>query len=208
MTKCGIYGVNNPQIRSVQPAANGAQIKQPPLSTPTPWNIGVMPTRYRPKQVADSVGISVTTLYNYGRELAEFLSGGANPPKGQTRTYTPQDMKVIAFASQMLREENATYHEVRQALAGVDLKDFTWSVPEEEPPTEPAAEAETQLVPASLVAAYRTMLEEVKQREQDSQQKIEELQQEINMLQREIGTIQGQLLETRRPWWKRLLGIE
>lgn len=167
-----------------------------------------MTTTYRPKQAADLANVSTTTLYNYGRELAEYLSNGANPPKGTARSYTPQDVKTLAFAAEMLRVGTATYEDVRAALASGELEDWEYSPVGEGEATTTAAEGEAsaQLVPASMVAAYRAMLEDSQRREETAQEKLDAAELEIRMLQRELGTAQGQVLELRkisRPWWQR-----
>ena len=70
---------------------------------------------FTPKQVADSLNLSSTTIRNYSRLWADYLSPSANPQAGQGRLYTEDDLAVMATIA-ALRDNQATADQVREAL--------------------------------------------------------------------------------------------
>ena len=85
---------------------------------------------YTPKQVGDSLNLSSTTIRNYSRQWSDYLSPAANPPTGQPRIYSEDDLAVIATVA-ALREGQATTGQIRAALdAGQRLEPMR---PVEEP---------------------------------------------------------------------------
>ena len=70
---------------------------------------------FTPKQVADSLNLSSTTIRNYSRLWSEYLSPSANPQAGQGRLYTEDDLAVMATIA-ALRDRQATADQVREAL--------------------------------------------------------------------------------------------
>ena len=70
---------------------------------------------FTPKQVADSLNLSSTTIRNYSRLWADYLSPSANPQAGQGRLYTEDDLAVMATIA-ALRDRQATADQVREAL--------------------------------------------------------------------------------------------
>lgn len=70
---------------------------------------------FTPKQVADRLGLSGTTIRNYSRLWSEYLSPAANPQAGQPRQYSEDDLAVIATIA-TLRDNQATTDQIRAAL--------------------------------------------------------------------------------------------
>ena len=70
---------------------------------------------FTPKQVADSLNLSSTTIRNYSRLWADYLSPSANPQAGQGRLYTEDDLAVMATIA-ALRENQATADQIRETL--------------------------------------------------------------------------------------------
>ena len=70
---------------------------------------------FTPKQVADSLNLSSTTIRNYSRLWSEYLSPSANPQAGQGRLYTEDDLAVMATIA-ALRDNQVTADQIREAL--------------------------------------------------------------------------------------------
>ena len=70
---------------------------------------------YTPKQVADQLGLSGTTIRNYSRLWSDYLSPAANPQAGQPRQYSEDDLAVVATIA-ALRDNSATTEQIRAAL--------------------------------------------------------------------------------------------
>ena len=72
-------------------------------------------TMFTPKQVADNLNLSSTTIRNYSRLWSDYLSPAANPQAGQPRLYSEDDLAVIATIA-ALRDNQATTDQIRAAL--------------------------------------------------------------------------------------------
>lgn len=70
---------------------------------------------FTPKQLADRLGLSGTTIRNYSRLWSDYLSPAANPEAGQARLYTEDDIAVIMTIA-ALRDNQATTDQIRAAL--------------------------------------------------------------------------------------------
>ena len=88
-----------------------------------------MPAVYSTAQAAKLTGASEGTIRNYARQYAGFLSAGANPPAGQPRAMTGQDLALLAF----VRERTAAgvgHDAIMAQLTAGELAGFAWSPPE------------------------------------------------------------------------------
>ena len=85
--------------------------------------------------------VTSTTLRNWSAEFADHLPPSANPPKSETRSYSEEDVAVLALVA-VMREENQPYAAIHAALA--DGGRLEWS-PEEEKPQPEEEEEEQQL---------------------------------------------------------------
>lgn len=70
---------------------------------------------FTPKQVADSLGLSSTTIRIYSAKWSDYLSPAANPEAGQPRLYSDDDLAVLATIA-ALRDNQATADQIRDAL--------------------------------------------------------------------------------------------
>ena len=105
---------------------------------------------FTPKQVADNLNLSSTTIRNYSRQWADYLSPSANPQAGQGRLYTEDDLAVMATIA-ALRDRQATADQVREALdAGQRLEPVR---PVEEERADRAGPADADPGQASAAAA-------------------------------------------------------
>jgi DNA-binding transcriptional MerR regulator len=67
--------------------------------------------------IARLFNVSGQTIRVWCKEFALYLSPGATPPDGETRSFTEDDVAVFALAARMRQEAQATYEQIRQALA-------------------------------------------------------------------------------------------
>ena len=72
--------------------------------------------RLKVGEVAKSFNIDPQTVREWSEQFSEFLSPEANPPKGATRYYSPDDLMALAFVYQS-RRGDATFDEIRDAMA-------------------------------------------------------------------------------------------
>lgn len=108
-------------------------------------------TMFTPKQVADNLNLSSTTIRNYSRLWSDYLSPAANPEAGQPRLYSEDDLAVIATIA-ALRDNQATTDQIRAALdAGQRLEPVR--PPVEEPPADRAGDGPTVEAAAAAAAA-------------------------------------------------------
>lgn len=67
-------------------------------------------------KVARALDTTRSTIRNWAREFADYLSPTANPPAGQERKFTDQDGQVFALVAAM-RQNNAGYETIHAALS-------------------------------------------------------------------------------------------
>ena len=176
---------------------------------------------YTPKQVADRLGLSGTTIRNYSRLWSDYLSPSANPQAGQPRIYSEDDIAVITTIA-ALRENQATTDQIRAALdAGQRLESMR---PVEEPPPadqspdhdQQAADHARAAVNAaeSAIAIYRDRVTAVEARNQDLTDRLIEAEKRAAAAEKELEVMR-QLYEAatstaptdRRPtFWQWLTG--
>jgi len=127
---------------------------------------------FTPKQVADSLDLSSTTIRNYSRLWADYLSLSANPQAGQGRLYSEDDIAVISTIV-ALRENGATTDQIRAALdAGQRLepmRPLQEETPADDGPTVEARAAADQARAAvnaaeTAIAIYRDRVNQLESR--------------------------------------------
>lgn len=154
------------------------------------------------KQVSDHIGVSEATIrLHWGKEFAAYLSDTANPPKGETRHYTEEDIAVLLTVS-LLRNQQKSYEEIHPALAeGVRLERPEG---EEKPPPgapeTPENQPETALITQSFAEALRTYetrlnkledkLEETRERLLESEKRAAAAETRAEMLQQQLDQVQ------------------
>lgn len=105
---------------------------------------------YTPKQVADSLNLSSTTIRIYSAKWADYLSPAANPEAGQPRQYSEEDLAVLTTIA-ALRDNQATAAHIRAALdAGERLEPVR---PVKEPPPADRADNDQQAADQTRAAA-------------------------------------------------------
>lgn len=63
--------------------------------------------------------VQPNTIRQWSKTFADFLTPGANPPKGETRVYSDADGQVIALIADM-RQDHQSYESIHAALAAGD----------------------------------------------------------------------------------------
>ena len=180
---------------------------------------------YRPKQVADQLGISPATLRLWSNKFQSLLSPAAQRSTTETgtsaqRRYSDQDVRFFTRAKQLLGE-GKTYEETLTILTEEGVPD-PQILTETAPPEEPAQETSSALVVESQFQMAMLSLREALSAKDET---IEALQQTVSANERHVGDLRAendrlreQLKERKEdtaelpataeqtPWWKRLLG--
>ena len=117
-----------------------------------------MPATYSPKQIADRLGLSGTTIRNYSRLWSDYLSPAANPQVGQPRQYSEDDLAVIATIA-TLRDNQATTDQIREALDGGQRLEPVRPLEEDRPAADRAGQSADHDQQAADHAANRAAAE-------------------------------------------------
>ena len=173
---------------------------------------------YTPKQVADQLGLSGTTIRNYSRLWSDYLSPAANPQAGQPRQYSEDDLAVVATIA-ALRDNSATTEQIRAALdAGQRLEPMRPL--EEDRADQPAdhdqqAEARAAVNAAeSAIAIYRDRVTAVEARNEELTDRLISAEARAAAAERELAILR-ELYEaatspapasTRPTFWQWLTG--
>lgn len=156
-----------------------------------------MPEYYTPSQVASMISRSPATVRRLTGQYADSLSDSANPPKGQARRYTQEDVAILQLATQAI-DAGISRDMVLAKLDTVTLSD---DMP-------PPIALPTQAQPSTALA----LLEDARRQADDAKEEAAMLRERIEILQRELGKAEGELvaykaLRPRRPrWWICLFG--
>ena len=114
-----------------------------------------MPTISNFKKAYD---VQPNTIRQWSRTFADFLAPGANPPKGETRTYTDDDGRVIALVAAM-RKDNRPYEAIRAALAAGDRGQ--WPIESAQPAQDAPGPQENTFALVTQLTAKAASLEGV-----------------------------------------------
>jgi DNA-binding transcriptional MerR regulator len=166
---------------------------------------------YSPTQAAKAAHISIQSLRNYAKRYRTYLSPHATPQAGETRWFTIQDIRLLAYIAHKTIKQNVTHEQLVTLLdkATGELEQFTdYDSPDVEQPSE-----STELMAPGLLRAYEVLVNDAKQREQAALDREQKLQQRVEQLEHELGKAQGALdsyrVTRRRPrWWTVLFGGE
>ena len=160
-----------------------------------------MPDHYTPSQVASMIGRSTATVRRLTTQYARQLSDSANPPKGEARRYTPEDVAILQLATQAI-DAGISRDAVLARLDTVTLSDAL--LDDMPTPITPVAPSQA---PAALA-----LLEDARRQADDAREEAAALRERVEMLQRQLGQTEGELaaykaLRPRRPrWWIWLFG--
>jgi len=147
------------------------------------------------------------TVRRWTKDYSEFLSPGANPPKGEIRSYTNEDGQVIALIATM-RKSNKPYEAIRAALAS--------GIREQWPPPSPQTNQDDPEQPPNALA----LINQLTIKASSLEGKLSEISQERDRLILERDTAQddrlaaeiraaaaeAQIESKHVGWWDRFLG--
>ena len=120
------------------------------------------------RQVARHIGASDSTVRNWSREFADYLSELANPAPGQPRQFTAADVATLATVA-VMRQQLVGVEDIRAALdRGERLEPVRPPEPEDaggEEPARPSAPVENALtLYVTRVTALEASLQELNDR--------------------------------------------
>lgn len=178
---------------------------------------------YSPTDVAKITGVSKPAIRSYTLTYNAYFSGSATPGPGQSRQYTPDDIKLVSF---IISRSNAgyTHNDTLKALETGELENyaFTLSEPIQDATDGPSDDTGTSTALVPLETFYQALaqaqtaqaqLQDYKQREAAAVESERAAQTRINELERELGSVAGELraikAQRRRPaWWVAIFGGE
>lgn len=187
---------------------------------------------YRPKQVADQLGISPATLRLWSNNFSEVLSPSAQSAtteKGTAaqRRYTDEDVRYFHRAKQLL-DAGKKYEEVLETLKAEGLPDpeviaetIEQAEATETSQTSSALATTSQMQIAlislrealetkdALVAAKDEIIASQQQTISATERHVTDLQEENRRLRQELETRPEVTEPPEKPlsWWKRVLGL-
>ena len=83
---------------------------------------------YTPKQLANLVGISSSSVKVYVKRHAPHFSPSANPAPGTRRYFTEDDAKIMAYIANST-SQGVHHDEIAQRLDAGELETFDWQPP-------------------------------------------------------------------------------
>ena len=172
-----------------------------------------MSAYYTTSQAAAITGASLQTIRGYTKLYQRYFSTEATPESGQSRRFTPDDLRLIRFCLE-LAQQNITREQIGDRLAAGELANFAWQ-PAQQPQDatqEPAPSSSTMLVPYERLQAAQVLLQDAQRREAGSAAQVATLQSEVQRLTLELGKAQGEAATlksaryTAPRWWRAVFG--
>lgn len=179
-----------------------------------------LPQTFPVKQTAKAIGKRPNTLRTWSGEdlFGPYLSEYANPPKGQERRFTEEDIAILKTAV-FFQSQGLELKEIVQRIAqGEIVLELPFS---EEPgsPGEPSSESQAQ-IPASRALAptelldrialflkpYEDQIGRLSEELEESKDKLEEERERRIKAELELERLKAQAEERSRSFWDRLLG--
>ena len=113
---------------------------------------------YTVAQAARSANVSGTTIRNWSRMYADYLSPSANPTAGTPREFTPDDLAVFSTIA-VLRDQLQETEAIRAALDDGQRLEPLHPPPHEQPPADRAGQGEHVEAAAAAAAAASTAID-------------------------------------------------
>lgn len=174
---------------------------------------------YTVTQAARSANVSTTSIRNWSKLYADYLSPSANPPPGIQREFTPADLSVFSTVA-VLRSQLVEPDQIRAALDEGQRLEPISPPPHEQPAADQdqadqAAEARAAVNAAeNAIAIYRDLVTTVEARNQELTDRLISAEARAAAAERELEVLR-QLYEAatspapadRRPtFWQWLTG--
>lgn len=170
-------------------------------------------------------GVNVQTVRNWGARFSSYLSPGANPPRGQVREYTDDDLRVLDQIATM-RRSNLSYSKIEAALSAGErgnIQNLGQPPPQKVQPNGGNTQIETidrlQQFMEKAIAPYQdhisrleTEVKDVRNDHIEAEKRGFKLEVEVEHLQGDRNQLEGQLevLEAKldvlvnRRWYTRM----
>ena len=147
------------------------------------------------KKAAAALGISNTTLRQWGKDYAEYLSEYANPGFNKTRNYTEDDIAALHTVG-VLKSQNASEDDILAALAAGEKLEPV-ELPGEPPPKRKTTiEGDTTALVTSEFAAalqsYETQLTRLQQKNDDLHERLLKMTERATVAETELRILRGQ----------------
>ena len=158
-------------------------------------------TLYRAAQAASLASVSMAELRDFTATYAPFFSETATPPPGETRLFTAEDVRLLAFLADVT-QRGETVDEVVRRLAGGALAEFPWWVPADEGDSAGGASALASVPQLQVIAqVFWQQAEESRRRERELRQRLEAAERRIEELEREVAALRCEAEQKRASGW-------
>ncbi len=158
-------------------------------------------TLYRAAQAASLAGVSMAELRDFTATYAPFFSEQATPPPGETRLFTAEDVRLLAFLADVT-QRGETVDEVVRRLASGALAEFPWWTPADEGNGAGGASALAPVPQLQVIAqAFWQQAEESRRRERELRQRLEAAERRIEDLEQAVAALRGEAEQKRASGW-------
>lgn len=147
--------------------------------------------------ISKELGVPVPTVRRWTIEFAASLSEEAQGVKGGPREFSPEDVKILKRAKELLGLPDATYKEVRLKLQG-DAS-YAGKVQKREVTQGPAS-SEKEAVDRYVLRVFEDAIKPHKDKVEALENEVEELKRKLSMLETEADKELGRVGVKRRSW--------
>ena len=151
--------------------------------------------------------VQPNTIRQWSKTFGDFLAPGANPPKGEIRTYSNEDAQVIALIANM-RQERASYETIRAALAAGDRGQ--WPIESNQAPQDAPGQQDNALALINQLTVKASSLEgelgAIKGERDHLREQLETERDARLTAEIRAASAEAQIESKRIGWFDRLLG--
>jgi DNA-binding transcriptional MerR regulator len=156
---------------------------------------------YRAAQAASLAGVSMAELRDFTAIYAPFFSEQATPPPGETRLFTAEDVRLLAFLADVT-QRGATVEEVVRQLAGGALAEFPWWAPADDSDGADGASALAPVPQLQVIAqAFWMQAEESRRRESELRRRLEAAERRIEELECGLAALSRAMEHKQANGW-------
>ena len=156
---------------------------------------------YQTKDVVKRFGVSPQTVRTYADEFGHYLSPTANPPAGQQRNFTDEDLSVFALVVQ-LKHQGFTYEAIHAALSSGQRGD-----PSQQPDGKSEAAGPTGREQNSIIALrkelvalrqlHETEIQELRTERDRATGQAEAYKEQLQAKELQVETLNEKIIELR-----------
>ncbi|MBZ0300997.1 MAG: MerR family transcriptional regulator [Anaerolineae bacterium] len=156
---------------------------------------------YQTKDIVERFGVSPQTVRTYADEFSHYMSPTANPPTGQQRNFTDEDLEVFSLVVQ-LKRQGFTYESIHAALASGQRGDLLQDVDFAKEAASPPSREQNSVIAlrkelVALREIHETEVQELRTERDKAVGQAEAYKEQLQTRETQIENLNEKIIELR-----------